>query len=452
MDINNSNAIQDIVNKIPITLYFSQIPDRKQALNYIQWLYANIPQSKTVNQDQLFRSIISRELRIVSMKITEIDILLLVALDSITLEDFSLDNELLVKKLISQNKDKNDLDVIYRILAQVMSKLPRDIKDKITGKQKMLIFQAVSKYIINLDPKLLEKFIAFDPTLNTPITMELEQGDYNTLNKKYLTLSKEYQDTLPYINSNSLEFATIATKMLASSTLTATTIPASSKLTSTIAIKGQYIDTQPDLMVGADDNKIYYFDSSSGTISEMPSSNDSKQIPVSINDMTTVLLANKVNKGHIKDLVSSLQPTTTISATPTTTKSNSFFSSLTEMVYKLINMGYTITTVPQTTQPQITLAPLPTQPIPPLFISSQEKKALQIPNPIYTPLTLNSAQVISHFTNMKTNNTKHETELIKKLTKNNNDIENVAITFVSVIILLFLLVIFNSIKHNKDKK
>jgi cell division protein FtsX len=41
----------------------------------------------------------------------------------------------------------------------------------------------------------------------------------------------------------------------------------------------------------------------------------------------------------------------------------------------------------------------------------------------------------------------NETALMQKLTKSNKDIENVAIGFVSVIILLFLLVIFNSIRN-----
>jgi hypothetical protein len=51
---------------------------------------------------------------------------------------------------------------------------------------------------------------------------------------------------------------------------------------------------------------------------------------------------------------------------------------------------------------------------------------------------------ISPFSNMNSNN---EAEFIKKISKKNKDIENVAIAFVSVIVLLFLLVIFNSIRN-----
>ena len=50
--------------------------------------------------------------------------------------------------------------------------------------------------------------------------------------------------------------------------------------------------------------------------------------------------------------------------------------------------------------------------------------------------------------NIKSNSTTiTEAELIKNMKKNNENIENVAIAFVTIIILLFLLVIFNSIRN-----
>ena len=52
MNNTDSTAIQDIINKIPITLYFTETPDRQHALSYVQWLYSNIPQSKNINQDK----------------------------------------------------------------------------------------------------------------------------------------------------------------------------------------------------------------------------------------------------------------------------------------------------------------------------------------------------------------------------------------------------------------
>jgi cell division protein FtsX len=67
----------------------------------------------------------------------------------------------------------------------------------------------------------------------------------------------------------------------------------------------------------------------------------------------------------------------------------------------------------------------------------KQRQSTYVQNP---PVT---TKQISHFSNMNND----ESEFIKKLTKKNKDIENVAIAFVTVIILLFLLVIFNSIRN-----
>ena len=537
MNTTNSNIIQDIVNKLPVTLFFDQLPDRKQALKYVNWIFTNNPQSYTVSQDKLFREVISKELRLVSMKIIEIDILFMVALSNITIEDFTLDSASLIKKLISENPDKNDLDLMYRILAQIMTKLPMDLRDKVTGKHKLQIFQYISKFI-NMEPKLLERFMSYNPSLNTPITMELDAGDYNTLNKKYLNELAKFEKSQSYVDSNSLEYSTIAHNML------------NTNPTLGNSIKGQYIDTSPDLMTGVNDNKLYYFDSSSGTINEFPNS-DSNQAPVSLNDLSNILSANKVNKSQVSDLIKNLQaptqpnsiptipsstsPTMTTTTMPTTIHPISFLNWI-DTLFTFGSESNTTTTNPIITSnnkyptvPLVTIETL-TAPIPPQYIlaqsvsskkiqqehqqqqqNQQEYNSIQEYNPIqeynsnqeYNPkdfinptnnipvefnitpqrtsdfLTRNDAcslpnppsscpvrinpsvqinnnldklyeqrqstyEPIEQFTSFSNNN---EAEFIKKISKKNKDIENVAIAFVTVIVLLFLLVIFNSIRN-----
>jgi hypothetical protein len=363
MNNTNSNSIQDIVNKIPITVFFSQLPDRKQALKYVEWLYANVPQSKTVDQDQLFRNVISKELRLVSMKIIDIDILFMVALNKIAIEDFTIESDTLVKKVMSENVDKYDLDTMYRVLAQLMTKLPRDLRERVAGKHKLQMFQKVSSFI-NMNKEVLEKFISMDPTLNTPISMELDSNDYNTLNQKYLDELKQFEESQPYINSDSLESSQIASNMISSMPTTQT--PG--------VINAQYIDSTPDLMRGLNDNKLYYFDSSSGTISEMPTGNTGT--PVSLNDLSNVLLANKVNKQDIKDFITKIN-TSVPTASPNTTQPASFLNSLETSFFNLFSSSPTPTILPSTTKSSST------PPIPPAYIMLQQilNKNGQFPGP-----------------------------------------------------------------------
>jgi hypothetical protein len=350
--IMNNSSVQDIVNKIPTYIYFSELPDRQQALKYVNYLYENVPQSKTVDQDKLYREVIARELRIVSMKIIEPEILIMIGLNKITLQDFTSPSNELVRKIVSENPDKYDLDILYRVLAQIMTKLPKDLKERVAGKHKLQIFQLVAKFI-KMEPKLLEKFIAYDPSLNTPITMDLDQGDYNTLNKKYLQELYNFQQKQPYLNSNSLEYGALASQ-LAQTTPTAT--PANN-------IKAQYIDQSPDMMLGTKDNTLYYFDSSSGTISEMPL--NAKQTPVSVSDLKTILASSKINQGDIQSSINSLTLPITNATNGTTTTAPSGFISGLENMFKGLQTGTTQAQAVITTQ-----ANLPdNSPIPPAFLT-----------------------------------------------------------------------------------
>ena len=83
------------------------------------------------------------------------------------------------------------------------------------------------------------------------------------------------------------------------------------------------------------------------------------------------------------------------------------------------------------------------------------------PSPTSPQLTEQSTENYESFTssinsinsiNAKNSNSIREDMFLKKIKNDNKNIENVALGFVSLIILLFLLVIFNSIRNNLGKK
>ena len=456
----SNTDIADMIKKIPPQLYFTETPDRQHALSYIQWLYYNIPESKTVNQDKLFREVIARELRVISMKTIEIEVLIMVALDTITLDDFTLDSDSLIKKVMAQNTDKYDLDMMYKVMAQIMTKLPRDLREQVTGVQKLQVFQKVAKFV-NMDPKLLEKFMSMDTSLNTPISMDLDAGDYNTLNKKYLKELQNYKDSQSYVNSDTLENIKTLQQNINST-------PTDNVL------KAQYIDDNPTIMKGASDNKLYYYDESSGVITEIPSSDNQK--PISIDNLKSILLANKVNPHDIQSLIDGINnpPSNNLpnpQSPPSPPPPVGFFSSI----------GHIFTGG----------APVQTTAVAPLITtmsgSSRASNSSYNPNPSYTfansiyssryhqnnekhsvskkqnletrykardsayshnPANASVEAFTNNNPNINSNSTTiTEAELIKNMKKNNENIENVAIAFVTIIILLFLLVIFNSIRN-----
>ena len=338
------------------------MPDRQQALKYLDYLHTNIPASRQVDSDKLFREVISRELRGVSMKIIEPEILLLVALDKITLADFQLASGELVRKVIGQNPDKYDLDIMQRVMAQIMTKLPRDLRERVAGKHKLQVFQLIARQL-NMNPQLLEKFTSYDPSLNSMISMELDAGDYNTLNKKYLQELYNYQKKQPYISANSLEYGSLAAEMALSQ---ATNLQTNNQTIS----KAQYIDESPSLMVGTEDKKLYYFDPSSGTISEMPL--DNNQTPMSNQDLKTILTSQKINQGDIQDAINALKPTIPTTTTASQVEESNRLSAFATELEKSFTGLFTGATQAQATI-QATTGLAPTEPVPPAFLTKLYK-------------------------------------------------------------------------------
>lgn len=465
MNNTSSTQIQGVVNKLPITLFFTQRPDRQQALHYLNWLSKNVSETKSINQDKLYREIISKHLRLVAMKMTEIEILFMMALTTITLNDFTVDSKTLITKLIAENKDKNDLDTMYRVMGQIMTKLPKDLKERVNGKNKLDIYQKLAE-CINMDKQLLEKFISFDPSINTPISMEIGADDYNTLNKKYLDELKEYEDAKGYIHYNSMEYAKLAEEQLEQSENQID----DGKLNTTI--DAEYIDEKPDFMLGKNDNILYYYDKSSGTLTEMPMNGN--QQPVSLTDLKTILSSKKVNKHELEKIVDELNPnqTTEIPTIASTdpdmrAQPKGFFDTIGSYFTSFVSNEATITTTP---------APAPTIPVPPYHIKQYVNDISDINNNNNNHHNdnhhNNSRKYFSKINNVhkrfhkreklyKTegftneNDTKlHSNEqlFLKKIKNDNKHIENTALGFISVVIILFLLVIFNSIRNSNGLK
>jgi hypothetical protein len=469
MNNTRSTQIQGVVNKLPITLFFTQRPDRQQALHYLNWLSKNVSETKSINQDKLYREIISKHLRLVAMKMTEIEILFMMALNTITLNDFTVDSKTLITKLMVENKDKNDLDTMYRVMGQIMTKLPKDLKERVNGKNKLDIYQKLSE-CINMDKQLLEKFISFDPSINTPISMEIDADDYNTLNKKYLDELKEYEDAKGYIHYNSMEYAKLAEEQLEQSENQVD----DGKLNTTI--NAEYIDEKPDFMLGKNDNILYYYDKSSGVLTEMPMNGN--QQPVSLTDLKTILSSKKVNKHELEKLVDELNPnqtieTQTIASTDPdmSVEPKGFFDTIGSFFTSFVSNEATITTIPTTT---------PTIPVPPYYIkkfvndipdinnhnnnnnhnhnnnghnNNSRKKFSKINNVHKRFHKREKLYKTEGFTNE--NDTKlHSNEqlFLKKIKNDNKHIENTALGFISVVIILFLLVIFNSIRNSNGLK
>lgn len=467
----NSNKLFNITNKIPKGLLFNELPDRQQALVYLNYVKSNVPEARTLSEDVIVRAIIAHQLRIVNMKTIEPEILLVIGLRKASSNDLTCPAADLIARIIDENREKYDLDTMQRVLAQIMTKLPRDLRDRVTGRQKLQLFQVMSKFI-GIKPSLLENFINYDPSVNdnTAITMELDAGDYATLNKKFLNSITEREQKNLYIPNSELEFANSLK----------TTIPVT---TNGGEIKAQYVDKQPDLMLGLEDKKIYFFDESSGALTEI-NPNSSKAVPVTVKDLQNLLISQKIEKTQIDDVLKGLDVNEQSSNLEKIY--NSLYSSLygsggnndanefdkvtigKDMTY-YVNDGYllkksngwemqkpvvTKITPTSTKTPTTTKAPATTNTIPNTTAKSVSGFANVYPKNLQPKQNAPVSAAGSVLVNSSGNQlkkiegfTSQEAAIFEKMKNEHTDnVENIAIGFVTVIILIFLVVIFNALR------
>ncbi len=475
MQTVTSNQLYNIINKIPKGLLFNETNDRKQVLQLLNWVQTNVSESRSCDESLLIRTLTAFHLKTIGMKTIEPEVLFIFGLNHPMKCDLECESSILIKKIISENHETFDLDIMQRVLAQIMTRCPRDIKDRITGRQKRELFQKMSPYV-NIGDKLLEKFISYDPTMDkdTTVTMELDQGDYANLNKLFLKSLEEKEKKNIYIPAAEIE---LANQIKLTPTTTSPNVEGN--------LKASYIDKNPDLMLGVKDQKIYYYDEGSGVITEMPINSSTAQ-KVTLNQLKTILKTQKVDKSQVDNLIrefdnSDYNTNSTNDMNNLNINNESLFKLLyskynnsSDDYYKLINNDmnsyiknlYELKTSQPSTSKTVgsssvsTSVPLTTNmtsTIPSTTnmtstIPSTTNMTSTIPTTTNTTPTIPSTTSVSGFKNIESftnqNLTQEEEKLIKKAKLYHNDIEITAVGFVTVIVILFLLLIFWSFKQN----
>lgn len=124
--------------------------------------YRSTSQTLPLNDDQIIRGLITVGARYTTMKIQDLSILLVVGLDTITRIDLDIPARDLAGKLANQNRDTTDLDTANRILGQITTKLPFDLREKFTPEQRLgvvnLVFQLLGFQLGSDQKRMYETF------------------------------------------------------------------------------------------------------------------------------------------------------------------------------------------------------------------------------------------------------------------------------------------------------
>ena len=96
-----------------------------------------------IKEDYALRSLINTNLRHMNMKTNDLSIFFVVGLEKISLNDLVMAENELALKLALQNKDTSDMYIANRMIAQIVSKLPYDLREKLLPETKINILQRI---------------------------------------------------------------------------------------------------------------------------------------------------------------------------------------------------------------------------------------------------------------------------------------------------------------------
>ena len=155
--------------------------------------YRTVSQSLPLNEDQIIRGLITACARYATMKLQDLTVLLVCGLEVITRIDLDIPAPDLAAKLANQNRDNTDLDTANRILGQITTKLPFDLREKFIPEQRLgvvnLVFQLLG-FKLGSDQKRM--YETFKGSL-------VSASQYMTEDQKRSSLEDNYLDDLEQV-------------------------------------------------------------------------------------------------------------------------------------------------------------------------------------------------------------------------------------------------------------
>lgn len=310
------------IKSIPTTEFYNSVLTRAKIANIYDKYYIPNQTLYQLTQDQVLRAIINSCLRYINMSIQDISVLLVYGLNTLSRADLDITENHLAEKLAQQNQDKNDIDIVNRIVAQIVTKLPADLHTKLTPFLRIRIIQKLTENIKINDKydvmynKNKEGFQNYSNgngngnnnqtrliMNNIPQTTSL---DNNFLKEEQDIRNSLGNDTVTELEANGYSLDDIAKSNIdmrfnagdyEHQLQAINSLPIDNKVTKDIipenVIDSTYIQHDPQLQMDAKTKELYYFDEYSGTLT--PISDVAK---IKGEDITTEKQINTLLKDH----------------------------------------------------------------------------------------------------------------------------------------------------------
>lgn len=291
-NINNNNQMKEVctklLNMISVEEFYSNILTRVNILNLYEKNMTLI-RSLPIDENNVVRCLAHNFLRYVNMSVQQLDVLMFLGLQQITINDLKLSETDLITKLVSQNKDNSDIHIIERILSQINNNLPHDLRGKFTPVHKQKIIKLLNGYtpfkdnlkyfhdtqgqgnkehFTSLDNNFLDTFSNGSNNANNNV-LSLNNlpnaNDYNNLKAKGYELKDYLNSVKMEIDQGTYEeqlkqFIDKKAKMIK------VLENSNNKETSDKKLRAMYINKNPDIHYSPVDKQFYFYEHASGSL------------------------------------------------------------------------------------------------------------------------------------------------------------------------------------------
>ena len=262
LDNKKNEDVRNLILKIPKSYFRIQMNDRERVVKCIKYLQG-IKDLSSINSNILIREVISKHLRMVNMKMVDIDILLLVGLNKISIDDISRPRKDLVNLLISENKVKNNLDTINRCIAQIKTKLPFDLKERMNFEHTIAIKHLIYNYMKT--GNLLEQFTnTSDIDISNIDFSKIDTTD--EVNWIHMNLDKLRKGNSSYESQQKQQQNAAKAKSKEEKNIMNTNLD-HINIAKSDGTNAFYIDIDPILMEDEENNRYYYDEHSKSLVS-----------------------------------------------------------------------------------------------------------------------------------------------------------------------------------------
>ena len=384
MNTNLLNQAPQITEKfiksIPPQEFYSTVLTRTKIANIFDKYYVPNQTQYQLTQEQVLRAIMVTCFRYINMSIQDVSVLLVYGLDNLARSDLELTERHLAEKLAQQNPDKNDIDVINRIIAQVVTKLPADLRDKLIPLLRIRMIQKLTedlqhmydfiaaKRVEDLKQKPNPSGIAepaeikffkegFQSTVNTSRLVANNTPKTTSLDNNFLKEQQDIRNSLGEKTVAELEASGYSMNDIAKSSIdmrfgagdyekqlsAINSLPGDNKVTKDIipenVLESTYVQRDPQLQMDAKTKDLYYFDEYSGTLTPISDVQKIKGEDITTEkQLNTLLKEYNLSKAEVEQVLNDIKnkgdiTTEEESITPAVTSDEMTTSTATYLMY-----------------------------------------------------------------------------------------------------------------------